>query len=69
MKATCIFDYDIYIGNQVIFYDAGDDLERSAAIPSWDARLESDLHNGSSQFGRPRMARYKLSLPQTTQRS
>jgi hypothetical protein len=33
-EGDLIFDYDIYIGNQVIFYNAGDDLERSAAIPS-----------------------------------
>ena len=33
-EGDLLFDYDIYIGNQVIFYDAGDDLERSAAIPT-----------------------------------
>jgi len=33
-EGDLLFNYDIYIGNQVIFYDAGDDLERSAAIPT-----------------------------------
>jgi hypothetical protein len=28
------FDYDVYIGNQIIFYDADGDLPRSAAIPT-----------------------------------
>lgn len=34
VEGDLIFDYNVYIGNQVIFYDAGDDLERSAAIPN-----------------------------------
>ena len=33
-EGDLLFDYDIYIGNQVIFYDAGEDLERGAAIPT-----------------------------------
>jgi hypothetical protein len=57
-EGDLIFDYDIYIGNQVIFYDAGDDLERSAAIPSgtltWSQTCTMD--RGSR---RPRMARHK----------
>lgn len=28
------FNYDAIIPNQILFYDAGDDLERSAAIPN-----------------------------------
>jgi hypothetical protein len=28
------FDYDVYIGNQIIFYDTDGDLPRSAAIPT-----------------------------------
>ena len=34
VEGDLIFDYNVYIGNQVIFYDVGDDLERSAAIPT-----------------------------------
>ncbi len=34
VEGDLIFDYNVYIGNQVIFYDVGDDLERSAAIPN-----------------------------------
>jgi hypothetical protein len=33
-EGDLLFDYDVYIGNQIIFYDAGQDLERGAAIPT-----------------------------------
>lgn len=29
-----IYDDDVILLNQILFYDAGDDLERSAAIPN-----------------------------------
>jgi hypothetical protein len=33
-EGDLLFDYDVYIGNQIIFYDADGDLPRSAAIPT-----------------------------------
>jgi hypothetical protein len=39
-----IYDPDVIIPNQLLFQDAGDDLERSAADPCRLARLESCLH-------------------------
>ena len=55
-EGDLLFDYEIYIGNQVVFYDAGDDLERSAAIPR---SLQQTFSAGSAL----------LSLRQTTQPS
>jgi hypothetical protein len=33
-EGDLLYDYDVIVLNQLLFYDAGDDLERGAAIPT-----------------------------------
>ena len=33
-EGDLLYNYDVIVPNQLLFYDAGDDLERSAAIPT-----------------------------------
>jgi hypothetical protein len=46
-EGDLLLNPDVPIPNQVMFYDADTDLERSAAIPTWHPDIYANLHLGN----------------------